>query len=559
MRAVAGASLVAFAAAAGVAAEVEKPTFTPSNIKGAFVEQFTDDWAERWTVSQATKKTPVGGETWSYVGQWSVEEPSVRAAIIGDKGLVAKSKAAHHAISAPFATPLNPAGKPFVVQYEAKFQKGGNCGGGYLKLLEQGYADKGQEFSDKTPWVVMFGQDLTCPGSKVHFIFRHQNPITKEWEEKHLESAPSPTTSENTNLYTLIVNPDNTFEILINNESNKKGNLLENFEPPVNPPKEIDDPEDKKPSDWVDDAMIADPEASKPDDWDEDAPREIPDEEATQPEGWLTEEPLTIPDPDAEKPEEWDDEEDGDWIAPTVPNPKCTEGPGCGTWVRPMKSNPAYKGKWSAPMIENPAYKGVWAPRKIANPNYYEDLHPANLNTIGGVGIEIWTMTEDILFDNIYVGTSPEDAAKLAAETFMVKQKIEKEIADAEKPKEEPAAPTEAPVFAEQPVAFLRQKALAFVEAAKEDPVAAFKAQPETGAVLLAVLLTFLGSLGALFGVVGNSGVQKPTPAPKVASKNEKKAVAADAAGAAKTPVAPAGEEKEQQQGDVKKRATGSK
>ncbi|KAG8704274.1 hypothetical protein FRC08_002327 [Ceratobasidium sp. 394] len=168
-------------------------------------------------------------------------------------------------------------------------------------------------------------------------------------------------------------------------------------------------------------------------------------------------------------------------------------------------------------------------------------------------------MTEDILFDNIYVGTSPEDAAKLAAETFMIKQKIEKEIADAEKPKEEPAAPTEVPAFAEQPVAFLRQKALAFVEAAKEDPVAAFKAQPETGAVLLAVLLTFLGSLGALFGVVGSSGVQRPTPAPKVASKNEKKAVAADAAGAAKTPVAPAGEEKEKQQGDLKKRATAPK
>ncbi|CAE6445723.1 unnamed protein product [Rhizoctonia solani] len=550
MRAVAGASLVALAAAASVAAE--KPTFSPTDVKGAFVEQFTDDWADRWTPSKATKKTPVGGETFSYVGQWEVEESSVRPAIVGDKGLVAKSKASHHAISAPLATPLDPKGKPFVVQYEAKFQKGGNCGGGYLKLLEEGYTSS--EFSDKTPWVVMFGQDLTCPGSKVHFIFRHQNPITKEWEEKHLKSAPAPHVGENTNLYTLIVNPDNTFEILINNESNTKGNLLESFEPPVNPPKEIDDPEDKKPADWVDEDKIPDPAASKPEDWDEDAPREIPDEEATQPEGWLTDEPLTIPDPDAEKPEEWDDEEDGDWIAPTVPNPKCTQGPGCGTWVRPMKANPSYKGKWSAPMIDNPAYKGPWAPRKIDNPNYFEDLHPANLNKIGGVGIEIWTMTEDILFDNIYVGTSPEDAAKLAKETFVVKQKIEKELADAEKPKDE-SKEEAAPAFAEQPVAFLRHKALEFVEAAKEDPVGAFKAQPETGAVLLAVLLTFLGSLGALFGVVGGSGVQKPaTP-----SKSEKKAVAADAAASAKTPVAPAGEEKQKQQGDVKKRAAAAK
>ena len=64
---------------------------------------------------------------------------------------------------------------------------------------------------------------------------------------------------------------------------------------------EIDDPNDKKPEDWVDVAKyslflhfvfellisslfpqprIADPEAKKPDDWDEDAPRQIVDEDA---------------------------------------------------------------------------------------------------------------------------------------------------------------------------------------------------------------------------------------------------------------------------------------
>jgi hypothetical protein len=32
----------------------------------------------------------------------------------------------------------------------------------------------------------------------------------------------------------------------------RNGSLLVDFEPPVIPPKEIDDPEDKKPSDWVD-------------------------------------------------------------------------------------------------------------------------------------------------------------------------------------------------------------------------------------------------------------------------------------------------------------------
>lgn len=88
--------------------------------------------------------------------------------IEGDKGLVAKTKAAHHAISAPFSNAIDFSDKPLVVQYEVKYQKGGNCGGGYIKLLEDGFQTAGKEFSDKTPWTIMFGPDLTCPGTKVN-------------------------------------------------------------------------------------------------------------------------------------------------------------------------------------------------------------------------------------------------------------------------------------------------------------------------------------------------------------------------------------------------------
>lgn len=96
-------------------------------------------------------------------------------------------------------------------------------------------------------------------------------------------------------LYTLIVNPDNSFEVWVNGELKTEGNLLEDMKPSVNPPKEIDDPNDKKPSDvsykkayiqWVDEEMMDDPDAVKPDDWDEDAPKLIPDESAEKPEDW---------------------------------------------------------------------------------------------------------------------------------------------------------------------------------------------------------------------------------------------------------------------------------
>jgi hypothetical protein len=142
-----------------------------TKIKAPFLEQFTDDWSDRWTPSEATKKSSSGSETFSYNGKWSVEESSVYPAIAGDKGLVAKSRAAHHAISAPFKKAIDFKTKPLVVQYEVKYQDGGNCGGGYLKLLRDGFQNSGTEFDDKTPWVVMFGPDLTCPGTKVMFLF----------------------------------------------------------------------------------------------------------------------------------------------------------------------------------------------------------------------------------------------------------------------------------------------------------------------------------------------------------------------------------------------------
>jgi len=311
------------------------------------------------------------------------------------------------------------------------------------------------------------------------------------------------------------------------------GSLLEDFTPAVNPPKEIDDPEDFKPADWVDAKKIADPEAVKPEDWDEEAPYEIVDEEAEKPEGWLDDAPLTIPDPDAEKPEEWDDEEDGDWIAPTVPNPACETAPGCGEWKRPMKANPEYKGKWYAPQIDNPAYIGEWAPRQIPNPNYFEDLTPAkNLNKIGGVGIELWTMTEDILFDNIYVGHSLEDAKALAAETFEVKKPLETAAAKVDLDDEDEDLPS----FKQDPVAFIRQKAITFIDIAQVDPLLAFKTHPETGAALAGALFTLFGMLGALFGLVGAQ--QKPITK---SSKKTDAPTADDKQVAQTAPVAPAG------------------
>ena len=174
-------------------------------------------------------------------------------------------------------------------------------------------------------------------------------------------------------------------------------------------------------------------------------------------------------------------------------------------------------------MIDNPAYIGEWKPRQIPNPAYFEDLSPVkSLKKIvrvlscpllyiltpmqqGGVGIELWTMTEDILFDNIYVGHSVEDAKALAVETFEIKKVREAEL---DKALEKEAEAAETSSFREDPVAFIRQQVFTFIELAKQDPVLAFKTHPETGAGLAGAVFTLFGMIGALFGLIG--GQQKP-------------------------------------------------
>jgi calnexin len=393
---------------------------------GSFLEQFdSDDWAQLWKISQAKKD-----DEFNYVGEWDVEETIIFPGFKGDKGLVLKTKAAHHAIHAPLAEPFDNKDNTLVLQYEVKLQEGLNCGGAYVKLLSaDGGPDAENEFNNDSPYQVMFGPDKCGTTNKVHLIIKRKNPHTGEYEEKHLQVPPLARTVKTTTLYTLIIKPDQDFEIRINGEVVKAGNLLEEdtFQPPFDPPTEIEDPEDTQPEDWDDRPQIPDPDQTeKPEDWDERAPYMIPDPNAVKPESWDESIQQYIPDPESEKPEDWDDEEDGEWVAPLITNPEC-EHHGCGKWIPEMVPNPEYKGKWTQPYIENPDYKGEWYPRKIANPSWFQDSRPSDLEPIGAIGFELWSMDKDILFDNIYFGHSIDDAQLLGNETWKPKFDLEQE------------------------------------------------------------------------------------------------------------------------------------
>lgn len=362
-----------------------------------------------------------------YQGKWKLDSGPDRPR--ADLQLLLPLKARHYAVSSKLSEPFKFSDdKPLVVQYEVQFREGLDCGGAYVKLLRQSAITDLRKLTDKTPFSIMFGPDKCGSEAKLHFIIQYLNPTTHEYAEQHWKQSKvvsnlmSVFSDKKHHLFKLVLEPSNDFEIFLDEKSVGKGNLLEDLDPSINPPKEIVDPNDTKPADWDERPQIEDTEAKKPEDWDEDAPKTIEDPSASKPSDWLEEEPKYIPDPEAKKPEDWE-EMDGDWEAPLIENPKCAEASGCGEWKAPTIPNPNYKGKWKAPKIDNPNYKGKWTARMIPNPNYFYDESPfKSLDSIGGIAYELWSMADNVAFDNLIITNNPEAASLLQILTWQEKK-----------------------------------------------------------------------------------------------------------------------------------------
>jgi calnexin len=144
-------------------------------------------------------------------------------------------------------------------------------------------------------------------------------------------------------------------------------------------------------------------------------------------------------------------------------------------------------------------------------------------------------MQSDILFDNIYIGHSLEDANAFKAETYGVKRPIEVAQEEAARPKTEPAAGEKPAInFKEDPVKYVRARVDYFLTLAKVNPIEAAKAAPDVAGGLGALLLTLV------LVIVGAIGMSTPAPAPvkKEAGKAKEATAEADKAvstGAEKT------------------------
>jgi calreticulin len=341
-----------------------------------FEEDFSGDWQKRWVEGK-----PAGKE----MGKWDVTSGAWNVDEEVNKGLTTTEDMRFYSITAKMNKPSTSKGKKLVVQFSAKIENHqyAFCGGGYIKLLPDGL--KHATFSGDDDYHIMFGPDLCGYDiSHVHAIFSHKGENLLKTDKINLEYSDK---NEFTHLYTLVVEPDGSYEVFFDQESKAKGLLVDDW----GFPKEmIDDPDDSKPSDWVDETEIDDPAAKKPEGYDDI--------------------PAQIPDPDATKPEDWDDEDDGEWEPPLIDNPE-------------------FQGEWVAPKIANPDYKGEWKPKQVKNKDYEPGVQLAAYDS-NYVGFELWVVNNGTIFDNILV-TDDLDYAKAQGE------KLWKPTKDGEKEKKE--------------------------------------------------------------------------------------------------------------------------
>lgn len=353
----------------------------------ALDERFTDGITDKWV--QSTHKGAEAGKFEWTAGKFYGDADK-------DKGIQTSQDAKFYALSTEFK-PFSNKEKPLVVQFTVKHEQNIDCGGGYAKLFDCSL-DQTDMHGD-SPYLIMFGPDICGPGTKkVHVIFNYkgQNHLVK----KDIRCKDDVFT----HLYTLIVQPDGSYEVLIDNESAQKGTLEDDWD--FLPPKMIKDPEAKKPEDWDERAKIDDPEDSKPEDW---------------------EQPEHIADPDATKPEDWDDEMDGEWEPPMI-------------------DNPDYKGEWKPRQIDNPDYKGKWVHPEIDNPEYNADDAKAlgKFDEVCKIGFDLWQVKSGTIFDNILITDDVDEAKKIGDETWGVTKDAEKKMKDEQDEAEKVKAEAEA-------------------------------------------------------------------------------------------------------------------
>ena len=356
----------------------------------------------------------------NYTGKIEIYELNEPATILHERALIFKTPNSRFGISSRSDVPINFSKKTLVLQYEIRAPRLIKCTGAYIKLF-YGPNFNPIGLTNETKQAIIFGPDICGSKSEILFGFNHLNPFTNKYTEKFIMKPPKFFSDGYNHIFTLIIRPNNTFEILLDNNIIKSGDYFSSFEPSIIPSQFIPDPNIKKPLDWDDNEFIIDNNATKPIDWDENAPEFINDFNLTPPSNWLINEPLMIIDDSIEKPKEWDDKLFGEFIQPLKNNPKCINN-GCGPFIPPIIKNPNFKGKWSSPKILNPNFKGKWNHPLIKNPEYFIDQNPYLLKNIQGIGFELLSTEGGLAVKNIILSTDEKSIKEWNKNNFLIRK-----------------------------------------------------------------------------------------------------------------------------------------
>ncbi|XP_037672668.1 calreticulin-like isoform X2 [Choloepus didactylus] len=296
--------------------------------------QTNDGWKKRWVES---KHKPDYGKFQLTAGKFYGDKEK-------DKGLQTSEDAKFYALSTRFK-PFSNENETLVVQFSVKHEQGIDCGGGYVKLFPDTLNQEDMHLESE--YYIMFGPDICGFGNnKVQVILNYQGKYHEN--NKTIKCR----TNKDTHLYTLIIRPNATYEVKIDNHQVATGDLEDDWD--FLPPRKIKDPYARKPRKWDEHLQIEDPEDKKPEDW---------------------EDFEYIPDPEAKKPDDWNEAMDGVWEGPLIPNLK-------------------YKGQWKPRIIDNPNYQGEWIHPEIENPKYKPDPTICHYHNISVLGLDLWQDVE---------------------------------------------------------------------------------------------------------------------------------------------------------------------
>lgn len=179
--------------------------------------------------------------------------------------------------------------RTFVLQLSVRFPPGVECAGGYINLYDK---NASMVFLDQMGVPLLsFGPNICGRDQQVLVSWRYRG-------KQHAIRKDIPTPYDTvSHLYTLHVQPDQTYEVFVDWERVASGSLTRDWR--MLPPRYIQDVNAPRPADWQTAAEIDDPADVRPADWDE--------------------------------------SKRGPWQPRRIPNPK-------------------YEGPWVPPVIENPEY-----------------------------------------------------------------------------------------------------------------------------------------------------------------------------------------------------------